>query len=242
MSKWRPPSDMDWKEEARKKAAVEAVKHVRDGFVIGLGSGTTVVFAIKEIGRRVKEEDLHVLAVPTSYQSFMLAAETGIPITTLREHPQLDLDIDGADQIDGELNLIKGKGGGAITREKIVASAAKRLVIVADETKLTQKLGRSDPLPIEVLPFAEPLVSMKVKEMGGRPILRERMDKTGPFITDSGNFILDVHFGPIENPRLLDSKLRSIPGLIETGLFIGMADIAYIGSPGGVRKLGKVCV
>jgi len=230
---------MDWRDAAKKMAALEAAKHVKDGFVIGLGSGTTVAFAINEIGRRIREDKLKVSGVPTSYQAFILATECGIPITSLKEHPQLDLDIDGADQIDGELNLIKGKGVGAITREKIVASAAKKMIIIADETKLTQKLGERDPVPLEVLPFAEPIVSLKIKEMGVKPVLRERIDKTGPFITDNGNFILDVNFGPIENPRELDLKLKLIPGLVETGLFIDMADLAYIGSPSAVRKMER---
>jgi len=230
---------MDWRDAAKKMAALEAAKHVRDSFIIGLGSGTTVAFAINEIGRRIREESLKVLGVPTSYQAFFLATECGIPITSLKEHPQLDLDIDGADEIDGELNLIKGKGVGAITREKIVASAAKKMIIIADETKLTQKLGERDPVPLEVLPFAEPIVSLRIREMGVKPVLRERIDKTGPFITDNGNFILDVNFGPIENPRELDLKLKLIPGLVETGLFIDMADLAYIGSPSAVRKIER---
>jgi len=228
---------LEWRDEAKKRAALEAVKHVQNDSVIGLGSGTTVAFAIKEIGRRIREENVRVLGVPTSYQAFNLATEFGIPITTLKEHPKIDLDIDGADQIDRELNLIKGKGGGAITREKIVASASKEIIIVADETKLTERLGGSGPLPVEVLPFAETLVSLKIREMSGKPVLRERIDETGPFITDNGNFILDVYFGPIENPRELDPKLKSIPGLLETGLFVDMADMAYIGSQSGVRKM-----
>ena len=228
---------MDWRDEAKKRAAVEAVKHVRDGFVAGLGSGSTAAFAIKEIGRLIQEESIRVLGVPTSYQAFILAIENGIPITTLKEHPELDLCIDGADEIDKELNLIKGKRGGAITREKIVASAAEKLFIVADETKLTQRLGTNHPIPLEILPFAEPVVSARLRQMGGKPVLREREDKTGPFITDNGNFILDLYLGPIENLSELNFRLKSIAGIIETGLFIGMADIAYIGSPTGLKKM-----
>lgn len=230
---------MDWRDEAKKRAALEAVKHVMDGFVVGLGSGSTAAFAIKEIGRRMREEALTVLGVPTSHQASDLAAECSIPITTLKEHPKINLCIDGADEIDGELNLIKGKGGGAIMREKIVGSVAERLIIVADETKLVETLGMNQPLPLEVLPFAEPFVSAKLREMGSRPVLRETGDKTGPFITDNGNFILDVRFGPIEKPRELDLSLKSVPGVIETGLFIGMTDVAYVGLPTGVRKIEK---
>jgi len=230
---------MDWRDAAKKTAALEAVKHVKDGFMVGLGSGSTAAFAIKELGRRIREEHLKVSGVPTSHQSLVLAKECGIPITTLKAHPQLDLDIDGADQIDNALNLIKGRGGGAITREKIVASAAKKLIIIADETKLTQKLGGNIPLPVEVLPFAEPVVTLKIREIDGKPVLREKTDKNEPFITDNGNFILDVYFGLIENPKKLNLELKSIPGLIETGLFIDMADVAYVGTQNGVKKMER---
>jgi len=230
---------LEWKNGAKKRAALEAVRHVKNNSVIGLGSGTTAAFAVREIGRRIREENLKVLGVPTSYQCFNLAVECGIRITTLKEHPQLDLDIDGADQIDGGLDLIKGKGGGAIAREKVVASASRGMIVIADETKLTRRLGENESLPVEVLPFAEPLVTLRIKEIGGKPVLRERIDRTGPFVTDNGNFILDVDFGPIQNPRELDVRLKSIPGLIETGLFVDMADIAYIGTRDAVRKIER---
>ena len=149
----------------------------------------------------------------------------------------MDLTIDGADQIDGQLNLIKGMGG-ALTREKIVASATKQFVIVADETKLTEKLGANCAVPVEVLPFALPTVMLKMQEKGGKPVLREAKGKVGPVVTDNGNFIVDVAFGPINTPKELDSKLKSIPGIIETGLFVQMADIVYVGTHvGTVQKL-----
>jgi len=229
---------MSWREDAKKRAALEAAKNVKDGSVIGLGSGSTVAYAIFEIGRRIKEENLEILGVPTSYKTFLLAVECGIPITTLNEHPELDLDIDGADQIDEELILIKGMGG-ALTREKIVAAASKSLIIVADETKLTTSLGRDQPVPVEVLPFALPLVSNRIKRMGGKPTLRERKDGSGPYVTDNGNFILDVDFGVIEDPFRLDASLKRIPGVIETGLFIGMTEKAYIGTRKDVKILKK---
>jgi len=229
---------MSWREDAKKRAALEAVKNIKDGSVIGLGSGSTVAYAIFEIGRRVREENLDILGVPTSYKTFLLAVECGIPITTLNEHPELDLDIDGADQIDEKLSLIKGMGG-ALTREKIVAAASKSLIIVADETKLTTSLGRDQPVPIEVLPFALPLVSNRIKRMGGKPVLRERKDGSGPYVTDNGNFILDVDFGAIEDPLCLDADLKRIPGVIETGLFVGMTEKAYIGTRKDVKILKK---
>ncbi|MEM2112137.1 MAG: ribose-5-phosphate isomerase RpiA [Candidatus Bathyarchaeia archaeon] len=229
---------MSWRDAAKKRAAAEAVKHVEDGFVLGIGSGSTVAFAIKEIGRKIKEENLQVLGIPTSYQSFLLAVQHGIPTTTLNEHPDVDLDIDGADQIDGELNLIKGLGG-ALTKEKIVSAAAERFIVVADETKLTDKIGKGQMLPVEVLPFAVPLVSSKIKDIGGKPVLREKKDYSGPYITDNGNFIIDVDFGAIDDPADLESKLKLIPGVIETGLFIGVAHIAYIGTETDVKTIRK---
>jgi len=229
---------MSWREYAKKRAALEAVKNVKDGFVIGLGSGSTVAYAISELGRRVREENLRILGVPTSYKTFLLAVECGVPVTTLNEHPELDLDIDGADQIDGELNLIKGMGG-ALTREKIVASASKSLIIVADESKLTASLGMGQPVPVEVMPFALPLVSDRIRRMGGKPALRERKDGSGPYVTDNGNFILDVDFGIIEDPLHLDTSLKRIPGIIETGLFVDMTEKAYVGTKRDVKILKK---
>jgi len=226
-----------WREEAKKKASLEAVKHIKDGFTIGLGSGSTVAYAIQEIGKRIQQRKLRILGVPTSHQVMMLAVHCGIPITTLNEHPQLDLAIDGADQIDRHLDLIKGMGG-ALTREKIVASATKQFVIVADETKLTEKLGANCAVPVEVLPFALPTVMLKMQEKGGKPVLREAKGKVGPVVTDNGNFIVDVDFGHINAPKKLDSQLKSIPGIIETGLFVQMADIVYVGTRvGTVQKL-----
>jgi len=228
---------MAWREDAKRRAALEAVKHVKDGFTVGLGSGSTAAFAIREIGRRIREENIKVLGVSTSYQSYILAVECGIPLTNLGEHPQIDLDIDGADQIDRDLNLIKG-GGGALLREKVVASAAKEVIIVADETKLSERLGENRTIPLEVLPFAVPVVMLKIKGIGGNPRLREK-NTGGPYITDNGNFILDVDFGPIDNPEELDKKLKSIPGIVETGLFIGMANIAYIGTPENIEVIRR---
>jgi len=229
---------VDWREGAKKRAALEAVKHVREGFVIGLGSGTTVAYAVQKIGEKIRREGLRVLDVPTSHQVLRLAVSCGIPITTLDEHPQLNLAIDGADQVDRKLNLIKGMGG-ALMREKIVASAAKKLVIVVDETKLVEKLGMNHPVPVEVLPFALSVVMAKVRKLGGKPVLREGKHKVGPVVTDNGNFILDVEFGVIDDPGDLDVRLKLIPGVLETGLFVGVADVVYVGGRSGVQRLLK---
>lgn len=227
-------------EKEKKNAALEAVKHVKEGFVVGLGSGSTVAYAIEEIGNRIKREKLRVSGVPTSYQAFMLAIEHGIPLTTLDEHASLDLTIDGADQIDNELNLIKGMGG-ALAREKIVASASKKLVIVADRSKKVKILGENNhPVPIEVLPFAAAFVMREIKRIGGKPFLREGAKKVGPVITDNGNVIIDADFELVRNPEELMRKLKSLPGVVETGLFVNMADVAYIGTPSSVEKIEKL--
>jgi len=224
--------NMDWREKAKKLAALKAVKHIKNGFILGIGSGTTVAYAIEEIGRLVHTGKLHVLGVPSSHQSYLLALQCGIPMTTLGEHPQLDLTIDGVDQVDKNLNLIKGLGG-ALTREKIISSVSKLNIRITDETKLTEKLGASHSVPIEIFPFAYSLVKSRLTEIGGKSKLREGNGKIGPAITDNGNFILDVDFGPIENPKELDTKVKTTPGVIETGLFINMADIVYVGTRNG---------
>jgi len=225
-----------WREEAKKRVALEAVKHVQDDFIVGLGSGSTAAYVIQQIGEKIRLEGSRILGVPTSHQAMMLAVHCGVPLTTLNEHPQLDLAIDGADQVDRELNLIKG-GGGALTREKIVASAARQFVIVADETKLVERLGTNHTIPVEVLPFAVPTVMVKLRELKGKPVLREGGGKVGPLVTDNGNFVVDVDFGPVDDVKELHLQLKLIPGVIETGLFVGMADAIYLGKPDGVEKL-----
>jgi len=229
---------VSWREEAKRRAALEAVKHVEDDFIVGLGSGSTAAIVIKEIGRRMVQEGLQILGVPSSSQAMGVAVRSGVPLTTLNENPILDLAIDGADQIDNLLNLIKG-GGGALTREKIVASAAKQFIVVADETKLVGKLGTGCRVPVEVLPFALAPALADIKELGGKPFLRESKGKVGAVVTDNGNYIVDVDFGVITGAQELNRQLKLIPGVIETGLFIGMADIVYLGKADGIDKFGK---
>jgi ribose 5-phosphate isomerase A len=238
LGKWKLRLEkVSWKEEAKKQVALEAVKHVEDGFVVGLGSGSTAAYVIQELGRLMRQDGLRVLGVPSSSQALLLAVHSGLPLTTLDEHPVLDLAIDGADEVDKRLDMIKG-GGGALTREKIVASAAKQVVIVADETKLVETLG-SFKVPVEVLPFALATVSAGIKKLGGKPFLREAKVKVGAVVTDNGNYIVDVDFGPIDNAEELNQRLKIIPGLIETGLFIGLADIVYLGKKDGIIRLEK---
>ncbi len=227
-------------QNAKRKAALEAVHHVKDGFIVGLGSGSTTAFAIEALGDRIKREKIQILGVPTSYQAFLLAIDIGIPITSLDEHVEIDVTIDGADQITPELFLIKGMGA-ALMREKIVAAASKVNVIIADEQKKVTLLGEHDQtVPIEVLPFATSLVKRKISGLGGRPTLREAKGKLGPVITDNGNVILDSYFGEIGDPADLEIKLKLIPGVLETGFFVGLTDVAYVGTVDSVEKIEKI--
>ncbi len=224
-------------EEIKRKAALEAVKHVKDHAIVGLGSGSTAAFAIEAIGGRIKRENLSVKGIPTSTQAFLLAVEHGIPVTTLEEHPEIDVTIDGVDQVDVDLNLIKGMGA-ALAREKIVASASRMNIIIGDFGKRVRVLGENgQPVPVEVLPFAEKVVQQRIVKLGGKPVLREGKGKLGPVITDNGNMVVDVVFGLIADVAGLEVRLKMIPGVVETGLFVGLADVVYLGSVSGVEKL-----
>jgi len=228
---------LTWVEDAKRRAAEEAVKHVEDGQVIGLGSGSTAAYAIRLLGERLRGGELRdILGIPTSLQAASEAVEAGIPLTTLEEHPIVDVSIDGADQLDARLNLIKG-GGGALLREKIVASCSKLYIIVADERKLARRLGENCPIPLEVHPMAVKPIMRRLEELGARASLRMARGKVGPVVTDNGNLIIDADFGPVEDPEELDGRLRMIPGVLETGLFLGYADLAYIGTRSGLRRI-----
>ncbi|MFZ2499921.1 ribose 5-phosphate isomerase A [Methanosarcina sp.] len=217
----------------KRAAGIAASQVVESGMIVGLGTGSTVAYTIKELGRRVRKEGLDILGVVTSYQSEMLAIEAGIPLTTLAQHPKLDLAIDGADQIDSNLNAIKG-GGAAHTREKIVSASATRFLVVADESKTSVQLDKV--VPIEVLPFAKELVIEKIRGLGGKPELRLALRKDGPVITDNGNFVLDSSFGVIQDPESLAIKLSSIPGVVEHGIFSNVDEL-YIGKKDGSVKI-----
>ncbi len=221
----------------KQMAALKAVEHVRDGFIVGLGSGSTAAFAIEALGERMKTEKIKIMGIPSSYQAFQVAVDNGIPITTLEEHPVIDVTIDGADQLTPELYLIKG-GGAALAREKIVASASKLNVIIADQNKKVPLLGANGQfVPLEVIPFALSPVKRKLTEMGGKVTVREAKGKLGPIITDNGNAVVDVVFGEIKNPSELNVQVKMIPGVAETGFFVGLTDIAYLGTAGGVEKI-----
>jgi len=230
---------MSWAEEAKRRAAEAAASHVRSHSVIGLGSGSTATHLIQVIGSLLEKGELtNISGVPTSHQSAADAREAGIPLTSLDEHPALDLAIDGADQIDGNLDAIKG-GGGALLREKVVASTAMEYILIADERKLVEKLGDGFPLPIEVLPFSAEPVMGTITDLRAKVSIRRGSGKLGPVVTDNGNFILDADFGPMDDPKWLDGELKRIPGVLETGLFIGYADIVYIGKKDGIERLDR---
>ncbi|MEM2142276.1 MAG: ribose 5-phosphate isomerase A [Candidatus Thorarchaeota archaeon] len=218
---------------AKMHAVLSALGSVPSCGTIGLGSGSTMAIFARELGNKIRNEKLDLSVVPTSYQAYRLAIENGLPLTTLDEHPDLSLAIDGADEVDEFLNLIKG-GGGALLREKVVAYASRNFIVVVDESKLVRKLGARFPIPVEVLPFAVEVVRRKFAEMGLEAELREGRAKLGPVVTDNGNFILDLkNVGPLDDPRDFSIHLRAIPGVIETGLFIGMTHEVHVGTETG---------
>ena len=210
--------------EEKLAAARAAIGFVRAGEVVGLGSGSTASIVIRLLAERVRA-GLRIRGVATSAHSEHLARKLGIPLTTLDKIQQIDVTIDGADEVDPRLRLIKG-GGGALLREKIVASASRKMVIVADSSKCVRALGRF-PLPVEIIPFASALVKKNITALGATVRLRRNADGK-PYVTDEGHYILDCHFGRIANPAALARKLEHMPGVVEHGLFIGFADVAVI--------------
>jgi ribose 5-phosphate isomerase A len=226
-------------EALKRNAAREAVKSIKNGETIGLGSGSTVKHLIEELAKRIKSESLKVLAIPTSYDTLLLASENGIQLTTLEEHPNVSKCFDGADKVDKDLNMIKG-GGGCHTREKITASASKILCILVDYTKLVDRLTGEIPIPLEIIPFSYKLVSQKLTEAGGTLKLRYAgPSKLGPLIGDNGGFIGDVTFPRKSDLKNLDTLLNSTPGIIEHGLFLKMADLVYVAYEDRVELLRK---
>lgn len=222
--------------DLEKQAAARAsLEFIHDGQVLGLGTGSTAAFFIEFLGEKVKS-GLKVRGIPTSIHSQQLAEKYGIPLTTFEEVEQVDVDIDGADEFDPQLNLIKG-GGGALLLEKIVASASRKFVVVSDASKQVPVLGRF-PLPVEIIPFAENLLTRKITAMGATVSLRKANDGS-PYRTDEGHRILDCAFGQIPDPAALANSLANMPGVVEHGLFIGMADVVLIGKGSEVIELRK---
>jgi ribose 5-phosphate isomerase A len=219
----------------KRLAGEAAAQLIEDGMVLGLGTGTTATQMIYAVGQRIQEGLSITGAVATSQASEELARKLGIPLTDLDTHPVLDLAIDGADEIDGQLRLIKG-GGGALLREKVVASAARRFIVIGDATKQVAQLGRNTPLPVEVVPFAATPVSKHLEALGATVRLRRSGDSV--FFTENCNIILDCFFADgITDPTELDSRIHRIVGVVETGLFLHMAERAIIGGPEGVKVL-----
>ena len=229
------PMDNSVRDQEKQAAARAAVQLVEPGNVVGLGSGSTSEFAVRFLAERV-HAGLKMVGIPTSRQTQHLAEQLGIPLGTLDEHPVIDIDIDGADEIGPQLNLIKG-GGGAFLREKIIASVSRRFVVIGDSAKQVQCLGRF-PLPVEVIPFAEALIKTQIENLGAQVKLREYA-YGNPYVTDEGHHILDCTFGEITDPPALASTLCNIPGVVEHGLFIGMAEMALVGKDGEVIQLRR---
>ncbi|MGK7889128.1 MAG: ribose-5-phosphate isomerase RpiA [Leptolyngbyaceae cyanobacterium] len=206
-----------------------AADRVQSGSIVGLGTGSTTAFAIQFIGDRIKSGELkEIKGIPTSFQASVLAKQYGIPLTTLDEVDVIDIAIDGADEVDPQKNLIKG-GGAAHTREKIVDSLAKEFIVVVDKSKMVDALGSTFPLPVEVLPMAIAPVTAALQDLGGTVELRMGVKKDGPVITDQGNMVLDVKFDSISDPAGFEKIVNNIPGVLENGLFVNVADIVLIG-------------
>jgi len=219
--------------KAREAAIREALKEVRDGIIIGYGSGTTVAQLTPMLKKAMEENGFEIEFIPSSLQSKNLLVSHGLKLTTLEEHPEPDLVLDSFDQADPEGNVIKG-GGGALLREKVLAQAARRVVLIGDHLKLKDKMDF--PIPIEVLQYAYPHVRRVLGSVNLRVEARLCKGKMGPIITDNGNILADVHAGRIEDPESLDEKLRKIAGILETGIFPRLANLILIGYPDGAVK------
>jgi len=224
--------------EWKKAAAIAAADFVEDGMVLGLGTGSTAAYFVSELGRRLAEDGLRITGIPTSEETANQARSLQIPLTSFAEHAQVDLMIDGADEVEfGTLYLIKGHGG-ALLREKIVATGSRRMVVVADESKLVERLGSLVSVPVEIVRFGWQATGRRLTQIGGNPSLRLGPDKT-PFVTDGGNYIMDCAFGPIENPKEIAHHLDHVVGVVEHGLFLGTAAEVIVAGREGVRILKR---
>ena len=213
------------KQEVGKAAATR----VKSNSIVGLGTGSTTAYAIQYLGDRLSKGEIeNVVGIPTSFQAEVLAKQYGIPLTSLDAVEQIDLAIDGADEVDPQKNLIKG-GGAAHTREKVVDSLAAQFIVVVDSGKLVKALGSTFMLPVEVIPMAVAPVMRTLNRLGGKPELRMGIKKAGPVITDQGNLVIDVKFDAIDDPASLEKTLNNIPGVLENGLFVGVADVILVG-------------
>jgi ribose 5-phosphate isomerase A len=222
----------------KKLAGEAAAKLVEDGMVVGLGTGSTATYAIQALGQRVDNEGLCIFGIPTSSRTMEQARSVHIPLTTFGEHPEIDLTIDGADEIlPGPLYLIKGHGG-ALLREKIVAAASKRMVVVADSSKIVKRLGELCSVPTEIVPFGWEATQKKLEKLDAKPTLRLGADKK-PYITDGGHYILDCAFGAMDDPKEVAHHLDHVVGLVEHGLFLKFATEAVVATADGIKVLKK---
>ena len=226
------------REELKKLAGEKAVEYVEDGMILGLGTGSTVEYSLRKLGTLVKD-GLKIKGIPTSMHTRRIAKEENIPLTTFEENPEIDLTIDGADEVDSDLNLVKG-GGGALTREKIIAYHSKKVIIVVDDSKVVKALGIDFALPVEVVKFGWASTKKALEQFGWQPA-KQTLEEIGctvelrkvmgdePFITDNGNYILDCEFQRIDNPEELEKEINNVPGVVENGLFIGLANEVIVG-------------
>ena len=213
----------------KQQVGIAAAARVQSGSIVGLGTGSTTAYAIEAIGDRLKSGDLKdIKGIPTSFQAIGLARQFGIPLVTLDEVEKIDIAIDGADEVDPHKNLIKG-GGAAHTQEKIVDALADLFIVVVDSSKLVDRLGSTFLLPVEVLPMAVTPVMRAITKLGGKPELRMGVKKAGPVVTDQGNLVIDVKFDQIDNPAELEKTLNNLPGVLENGLFVNVADVVLVG-------------
>lgn len=220
-------------EHQKKIAAEKATEEVKNGMVIGLGTGSTVYYALLKLGEMIRD-GLNIIGIPTSEGTEKIATEQNIPLSSLAKHSTIELTIDGADEVDAHLNLIKG-GGAALVREKIIANSSKRIVIVVDESKVSQVLGSTFALPVEIIQFGWDATQREVNKICGKSDLRGGLDN--PLITDNGNYILDCNFTGIPEPEKVELQLNNIPGVVENGIFVGRADKVIIGTSNGIKYM-----
>ncbi len=218
-------------DDLKRQAALAALDEIHNGMIVGLGSGSTAAHFIRELGSKVRG-GLKVAGIPTSEESRRLAGQVGVPLTSLEENPQIDVTVDGADEVSPALDLIKGLGG-ALVREKIVAHASKRVIIIVDESKLVERLGSKSVIPVEVIPLAVPSVVVRLREIGGGVRIREKNGRF--FVSDNGNTILDWNHGEIDRPADLEKQLKLITGVVDSGIFANVAQCVIIAGAGGIR-------
>ncbi len=229
---------MNFRDELKQRAAHRAVSYLKSGMVVGLGTGSTTRFALERLGELIRDGELqNIVGIPSSLQTAEISEKVGIPLTDFASHPVIDITIDGADEVDPALHLIKG-GGGALLREKVIAQASRENIIIVDEKKLSDQLGVQWAVPIEVIPFAVDAVSYFLKKQGADPVLRKK-ENGEAYLTDQKNVIIDSNFGPIDDPEKLSAELNACAGIVEHGLFVGLATMVIVAGDEGVSELRR---